>query len=46
MIGHLAAAFTRSARQADDFVPLDWMENTCPEKWLLNGEPIEFNWIG
>lgn len=42
----LAEAFTRSAKQIDEFVPLDWMENTCPEKWLLNGELIEFNWIG
>jgi len=42
----LAAAFTRSAVQSDELTPLDWMENTCPEKWLLNGKEIEFNWIG
>ena len=42
----LAEAFAHSAKQTDEFVPLDWMENTCPEKWLLNGELIEFNWIG
>lgn len=40
----LAAAFSRSAKQDDEFIPLDWMENTCPEKWLLNGEAVEFNW--
>jgi len=41
----LAEAFARSAKQTDELIPLDWMENTCPEKWLLNGEEIEFNWI-
>ena len=41
----LAAAFARSAKQADELVPLDWMENTCPEKWLLNGSPVEFDWF-
>lgn len=41
----LAAAFTRSAVQTDELVPLDWMENTCPEKWLLNGEPVAFEWL-
>ena len=41
----LEAAFSRSAVQSDELVPLDWMENTCPERWLLNGEEIRFNWI-
>lgn len=40
----LAAAFARSAEQKDELIPLDWMENTCPEQWLLNGEKITFNW--
>lgn len=41
----LAEAFARSAKQADEFAPVDWMENTCPEKWLLNGERVEFDWF-
>ena len=41
----LAEAFARSAVQRDELIPLDWMENTCPEKWMLNGEEIEINWI-
>jgi alpha-galactosidase len=24
--------------------PLDWMETTCPERWILNGEQVTFNW--
>lgn len=42
----LAEAFSRSAKQEDEFVPVDWMENTCPEKWMLNGEMVEFDWFG
>lgn len=41
----LEAAFTRSAAQTDELIPLDWMENTCPERWPLNGEEIRFRWI-
>ena len=37
------AYFTNSV-QADTLVPLDWMENTTPEKWLLNGKVTRFNW--
>ena len=41
----VATAFSRSAKQADEFYPIDWMENTCPEKWMLNGEVVEFTWF-
>ena len=40
----LKAAYARSSVQEDILVPLDWMENTCPEVWLLNGKRIHFNW--
>lgn len=30
--------------QRDVLVPLDWMENICPERWELNGIEIAFNW--
>lgn len=40
----LKTAFSRSSLQNDELIPLDWMENTCPENWLLNGEKIHFCW--
>ena len=24
--------------------PLDWMENECPELWLIDGEEVRYNW--
>lgn len=24
--------------------PLEWFETTCPSKWLLNGNKVEFEW--
>ncbi|MBQ1223387.1 MAG: alpha-galactosidase, partial [Oscillospiraceae bacterium] len=44
-LGELKEAFEVNSRQEDVLVPLDWMENICPEKWLLNGEEISFNWF-
>lgn len=41
----LRQAFARSAKQADELVPLDWMETTCPERWLLNGGEVRFSWF-
>lgn len=26
--------------------PLDWMETTCPSRWLLNGRETRFDWFG
>ncbi len=40
----LLSAFERASVQGDTLLPLDWMENTCPARWLLNGEEIEFQW--
>ncbi len=40
----LKAAYARNSIQADVLEPLDWMENMCPNRWLLNGEEIEFHW--
>ena len=42
--GKLKAAYARASLQKDTLIPLDWMENTCPEVWLLNGERIRFCW--
>ena len=38
------AFLERGSRQTDTAVPLDWMESTCPEEWLLNGKYVKFNW--
>ena len=40
----LKEAYRINSVQADTLVPLDWMENTTPEKWLLNGKATHFNW--
>ncbi len=40
----LRSAYRVNSIQEDELIPLDWMENVCPEKWLLNGEPISFDW--
>ena len=38
-------AYAINSVQEDALQPLDWMENTCPEQWLINGERVEFNWL-
>ena len=40
----LKEAYRVNSIQEDVLVPLDWMENVTPEKWLLNGEEKRFNW--
>ncbi|MDL2287072.1 alpha-galactosidase [Eubacteriales bacterium OttesenSCG-928-G02] len=35
-------AMARSSKQEDVLIPLDWFEKRIPEKYLLNGELIEF----
>lgn len=43
-LGQLRRAYARSSVQRDTLIPLDWMENICPERWLLNGEETRFDW--
>ncbi len=43
-MAELTEAYRVASLQADEFVPLDWMETTTPEKYLLNGKEITFNW--
>ncbi len=43
-LAELRAAFSVASRQADVLVPLDWMETTTPEDYLLNGEARTFHW--
>ncbi len=39
-------AFAAAAKPQEPGEPLDWMDNTCPQKWLLNGQTVNFDWFG
>ena len=41
----LRQAYARNSVQRDALIPLDWMENICPERWLLNGREIRYDWF-
>lgn len=41
----LRQAYARNSVQRDALIPLDWMENICPERWLLNGQEIHYDWF-
>ena len=43
-MAELEQAYKVAAQQADEFYPLDWMETTTPERYMLNGKEITFNW--
>lgn len=34
----------RGSLQTDTAVPLDWMETSCPELWLINGTETRIDW--
>jgi alpha-galactosidase len=38
-------ALSLNSVQRDVLIPRDWMENTCPERWQLNGEEIYIDWF-
>lgn len=40
----LKAAWAVNSIQANECRPLDWMETTCPELWLIDGEEVRYNW--
>lgn len=40
-----AHALARSSVQQDGMQPLDWMENNCPVRWLVNGQEQRFSWL-
>lgn len=44
IVEQMIQAYARSSVQEDVMIPLDWMENVCPERWLLNGEEVTFSW--
>lgn len=43
-IEELREAYKINSIQTNELRPLDWMENTCPNRWLLDGKEIVFNW--
>ncbi|MBO5213040.1 MAG: alpha-galactosidase [Clostridia bacterium] len=40
----LKRAYEIASKQADDLVPVDWMETTTPDTYLLNGKAVKFKW--
>ena len=42
----IAEALRQNSVQQDELIPLDWMENTCPRIWRLNGERVTVDWFG
>ncbi|NIK75169.1 alpha-galactosidase [Paenibacillus castaneae] len=40
----LRSAFDVASRSLPLGEPLDWMETTCPRRWLLDGKETEFLW--
>jgi alpha-galactosidase len=42
----LKRAFEATSKPLPVGQPLDWISNTCPEKWLLNGSEYSFDWYG
>jgi alpha-galactosidase len=42
----LQRAFATAARLRPTAEPLDWLENSEPEKWKLNGELVRYDWFG
>jgi alpha-galactosidase len=40
----LRAALAAAAHTHEAGVPLDWMDTTVPERWLLDGKPVRYNW--
>ncbi|HEY5562600.1 MAG TPA: alpha-galactosidase [Clostridiaceae bacterium] len=42
----LKQAFKKSSKEMPIGEPLDWLNTTCPEKWLLNNEITEYDWFG
>ena len=37
-------ALVRNSKGEDEMIPLDWMENSAAERYLVNGEVREYNW--
>lgn len=44
-LDELREAFAAASEQRDRFVPLNWTETSCPDRWLHNGDEIALRWI-
>ena len=44
MLPEIREAFAYNSTQEDMLIPLSWMNDICPRKWLLNGEEVTFDW--
>jgi alpha-galactosidase len=42
----LREAFAAAAQPQAPAEPLDWMDTTTPQRWVLAGEEVEYNWFG
>jgi len=40
----LKAALAEAAHNHPPAVPLDWTDTTTPERWLLDGKTVRYNW--
>ena len=40
----LRLAYAKGSLQADELIPLDWMENPYPARYLINGEEVHYDW--
>ena len=40
----LRNAFAKGSLQADELIPLDWMDTPYPSRYLLNGEEKRYDW--
>ena len=45
MVKSLKWAMAQGAAQTHTAEPLDWMDNTTPERWLINGTEQRFEWF-
>jgi len=43
-LAELKEAYSINSLQTDEFIPVDWMETTAPDTYLLNGRQISLNW--
>lgn len=42
----IKAAFEVAAKPAPLLEPVDWLDNTEPQEWLLSGRKTQFQWFG
>lgn len=42
----MRAAYRSASVQKDVAVPLNWEETTTPDRWLINGKKVAYQWYG